>query len=95
MFVSLSHIRSREGLYTVPLAIELPPAAVKFERKGDKRSMQLEVLGVLKATTDKMLSRLGGNFDVNLTRAITSRSSTTTSSIGRTCSWRRANTRSI
>ena len=66
LFVSLSPFRSREGLYTVPLAIELPPAAVKFESKGDKRSMQLEVLGVLKATPDRILSRLGGNFDVNL-----------------------------
>lgn len=64
--VSLSSFRSREGLYTVPVAIELPPAAVKFERKGDKQSMQLEVLGVLKASSDRMLSRLGGNFNVNL-----------------------------
>jgi hypothetical protein len=67
-YVGLSKFRSREGLYTVPLALELPPAAVKFERKGDKRSMQLEVLGVLKAA-DKTLSRLGGNFDVNLSDA--------------------------
>ena len=66
LFVSLSSFRSREGLYTVPLAIELPPSAVKFERKGDKRAMQLEVLGVLKTAPDRMLSRLGGNFDVNL-----------------------------
>ncbi|HJU93209.1 MAG TPA: VWA domain-containing protein [Pyrinomonadaceae bacterium] len=64
--VSLSQFRSREGLYIVPLAIELPPSAVKFERKGDKQSMQLEILGVLKTTPDRMLSRLGGNFDVNL-----------------------------
>ena len=64
--VSLSPFRSRDGLYTVPLAIELPPSAVKFERKGDKQSMQLEVLGVLKATPERVLSRLGGNFDVNL-----------------------------
>ena len=64
--VSLSSFRSREGLYTVPVAIELPPSAVKFERKGDKHSMQLEVLGVLKSAPDRMLSRLGGNFDVNL-----------------------------
>lgn len=69
VYVSLSQFRAREGLFTVPLAIELPPAAVKFERKGDKRSMQLEVLGVLRTTTDKILSRLGGNFDVNLTDA--------------------------
>jgi VWFA-related protein len=66
LFVSLSQFRTREGLYTVPMAIELPPTAVKFERKGDKRSMQLEVLGVLKTAPEKMLSRLGGNFDVNL-----------------------------
>src|SRR5688500_2559023 len=65
--VALSQFRSRNGLFTVPVALELPPAAVKFERKGDKRVMQLEVLGVLKATPEKVLSRLGGNFDVNLT----------------------------
>jgi VWFA-related protein len=64
--VSLSQFRSRDGLFTVPVALELPPSAVKFERKGDKRGMQLEVLGVLKATPEKVLSRLGGNFDVNL-----------------------------
>jgi len=67
IFVSLSPFRSRDGLYTVPLAIELPPSAVKFDRKGDKQSMQLEILGVLKTSPERMLSRLGGNFDVNLT----------------------------
>ena len=30
VFISLSQFRSREGLYTVPLALELPPSAVKF-----------------------------------------------------------------
>ena len=64
---SLSHYRFRDGLYVVPLAIELSPEAVEFERKGEKRSMQLEVVGVLKITPDKPLSRLGGQFDVNLT----------------------------
>ena len=66
VFASVSAFRTRSGLYTVPLAIEIPPAAVKFDRKGDKQSMQLEVLGVVKATPDRMLSRLGGNFDVSL-----------------------------
>lgn len=65
--LSVSAFRSRDGMYTVPLAIELPPHAVQFDRKGEKRSLQLEVLGVLKATPDKVLSRLGGNFDVSLT----------------------------
>ena len=66
IFVTLSAFRTRHGLYNIPIAIEIPPSAVKFERKGEKQSMQLEVLGVLKATPDRMLSRLGGNFDVNL-----------------------------
>jgi VWFA-related protein len=66
VFVSLSQFRTREGLYTVPVAIELPPSAVTFERKGDKRAMQLEVLGVLKSGSERVLSRLGGNFDINL-----------------------------
>ena len=66
VFVSFSAFRGRNGLYTVPLAIEVPPSAVKFERKGDQQSMQLEVLGVLKATPDRMLTKLGGNFAVNL-----------------------------
>ena len=66
--ISVSQFRSRDGLYTIPLAIELSPDAVQAERKGDKRLLQLEVLGVLKSA-DAMLSRLGGNFDVSLTDA--------------------------
>ena len=69
LFVSLAPFRGSGGLYTVPLAIELPPAAVKFERKGDKRSLQLEVLGVLKVGSERIVSRLGGNFDVSLNAA--------------------------
>ena len=64
--LSLSHFRSRDGMYIVPLAIEVPPEAVQFDRKGEKRSMRLEVLGILKAA-NRTLARLGGNFDVNLT----------------------------
>ena len=69
VFTSLAPFRTGDGLYTVPLAIELSPSAVKFGTRGDKRSLQLEVLGVLKATPDRMLSRLGGTFDVNLSAA--------------------------
>jgi len=67
LFATLTPFRSQGGLYTVPLALELPPSAVRFETKGDKRLMQLDVLGVLKAGPDKILSRLGGSFDVSLT----------------------------
>ena len=66
--LELNSFRSREGFYTVPLSFEIPPAAVQFDRKGDKQRLQLEVLGVVRVEgEDRILSRLGGNFDVSLT----------------------------
>lgn len=65
--VELVPFRSGEGLYTVPVSIELPPAAVKFERKGDRQRMHLDFLGVVKEGPGRILSRLGGSFDVTLT----------------------------
>src|SRR5260370_13249536 len=66
--LELNSFRSREGFYTVPLSFEIPPASVQFDRKGDKQRLQLEVLGVVRVEgDDRILSRLGGNFDVSLT----------------------------
>jgi VWFA-related protein len=66
--LELSSFRSGEGFYIVPLSFEIPPAAIQFGRTGDKQRLQLEVLGVIRAEgEDKILSRLGGNFDVALT----------------------------
>lgn len=66
--LQLNSFRAREGFYIVPLSFEIPPAAVQFDRKGDKQRLQLEVLGVIRAEgDDKILSRLGGYFDVALT----------------------------
>ncbi len=72
-------IVARPGYYAIPPSqvvpfspddrkLEIPPAAVQFEHKGDKQRLQLEVLGVVRNEgEDKILSRLGGNFDVALT----------------------------
>ncbi|HJZ82764.1 MAG TPA: VWA domain-containing protein, partial [Pyrinomonadaceae bacterium] len=66
--VELTSFRNREGYYIVPLSFEIPPAAVQFDRKADKQRLQLEVLGVVRAEgKEKILSRLGGYFDVALT----------------------------
>src|SRR5712692_2011968 len=66
--LELNSFRSQGGFYTVPLSFEIPPAAVQFDRKGDKQRLQLEVLGVVRVEgEDRILSRLGGNFDVSLT----------------------------
>jgi VWFA-related protein len=67
LFVELSSFRSKEGHYIVPLAIEIPPGAVRFDQKDDKQQIQLDVLGVIRATQDKIISRLGGSFNVGLT----------------------------
>jgi len=64
----LDSFRSGGGYYIVPLSFEIPPGAVQFDRKGDKQRLQLEVLAVVRdESEDKILSRLGGNFDVALT----------------------------
>lgn len=66
--MELNSFRTREGTYIVPISFEIPPAAVQFEQKGDKQRLQLEVLGVVRIEgEEKILSRLGGNFDVALT----------------------------
>jgi len=65
--MELSPFRSQEGYYIVPLSFEIPQTAVQFDRKGDKQRLQLEVLAVVRNEgEDKILSRLGGNFDVAL-----------------------------
>ena len=65
--LQLTAFRSREGLYLVPLAFEVPPTAIQFDQRGDKHRLQLDVLGVVRAEgEDRILTRLGGNFDVAL-----------------------------
>ena len=66
--LQLNSFRSQPGFYIVPLSFEIPPAAVEFGQKGDKQRLQLEVLGLVRGEgDDKILSRLGGSFDVELT----------------------------
>jgi hypothetical protein len=64
--LELNSYRSQSGYYIVPLSFEIPPAAVEFGQKGDKQRLQLDVLGLVRGEGgDKILSRLGGNFDVD------------------------------
>ena len=66
--LELNSYRSQSGYYIVPLSFEIPPAAVEFGQKGDKQQLQLDVLGLVRGEgEDKILSRLGGNFDIELT----------------------------
>jgi VWFA-related protein len=67
--MQLNSFRFTEDFYVVPLSFEIPPEALRFEKKGDQQRLQLEVLAVIRAAgSDKILSRLGGNFDVALTK---------------------------
>jgi hypothetical protein len=66
--LGLNAFRAKDGFYVVPLSFEIPPAEVKFDHKENRERLQLEVLGVVRAEgQEKILSRLGGNFDVALT----------------------------
>ena len=65
--MELDSFRTRQGSYMVPLSFEIPPSALRFDRQGDKERLQLDVLGVVRNEgEDKILSRFGGNFDVQL-----------------------------
>jgi VWFA-related protein len=66
--LQLNSFRSQPGYYIVPLSFEIPPSAVEFGTKDGKQRLHLDVLGLVRAEgDDKILSRLGGNFDVELT----------------------------
>lgn len=65
-FLEVSPFRTEEGRYKVPLSIEVPPSAVKFDQKGNKQLLQLEFLGVIRETPTKILNRLGGSFNIVL-----------------------------
>jgi VWFA-related protein len=67
--MELNWFRSTEYNYVVPLSFEIPPSALRFEKKGDQQRLQLEVLAVIRAEgQDRILTRLGGNFDVSLSK---------------------------
>jgi VWFA-related protein len=64
----LNSFRSLPGYYIVPVSFEIPPLAVEFDVKDKKQRLQLDVLGLVRAQGDeKILTRLGGTFDVELT----------------------------
>jgi hypothetical protein len=65
--VELNAVRSKEGSYVVPLLFDIPPQSVTFQEQAGKRRLQLDVLGLVRKEGDeKILSRLGGNFNVEL-----------------------------
>jgi len=60
--------RAREGFYIVPLSFEIPPAAIQFIARAISNICNWKFLGLVRPEgEDKILSRLGGSFDVNLT----------------------------
>lgn len=67
LFVELSPFRSKQGRYIVPLSMEVPPAAVKFDKKGDKQHLQFDFFGVIRESSDRIIARLGSGFDIALT----------------------------
>lgn len=67
LFVGLSPFRAAGGGYVIPMSIEIPPSAVKFEQKGGKRQMQFDVLGRIRGAGEaRAVSRLGGYFQIAL-----------------------------
>ncbi len=70
LFIELSPFRFKGETYIVPLSLEVPPSAVKFEHKGDKQVVQFDIIGVIREAPGKIISRLGGGFNIPLSRRI-------------------------
>jgi len=66
LFVELSPFRSKGGRYIVPLSMEVPPSAVKFDKKGDKLHLQFDFFGIIRESSEKIIARLGAGFDIAL-----------------------------
>jgi len=69
LFVELCPFRFKGESYVVPLSLEVPPDAVKFDRKGDEQVVQFDVVGVIREAPGKIVARLGGGFNIPLTPA--------------------------
>jgi VWFA-related protein len=67
LFVELCQFRFKGESYVVPLSLEVPPGAVKFDRKGDKQIVQFDVVGVVREAPGKIVARLGGGFNYSMT----------------------------
>jgi VWFA-related protein len=66
--VESNSFKAQDGAYVVPLLLDIPPASVQFEEQNGKRRLQLDVMGLVrKEGEEEILSRLGGNFNVDLT----------------------------
>jgi VWFA-related protein len=65
--VGLSPFKAAGGRYVIPLSMEIPPGAVKFEQKGDRRQAEFDVLGrIREAGGEHAVARLGGYFQLAL-----------------------------
>ncbi len=67
LFVELSPFRFKGESYIIPLSLEVPPSAVKFERKGDKQNVQFDIIGAIRDESGKAIARLGSGFNIGLT----------------------------
>lgn len=67
LFVEMHPFRARGENYLIPISLEVPPAAIKFDRKGDKLNVQFDVLGAIRDEAGKVMARLGGGFNIALT----------------------------
>jgi hypothetical protein len=67
LFVELCPFRFKGESYVVPLTLEVPPGAVKFDRKGDKQIAQFDIVGVIREAPGKIIARLGGGIIRSLT----------------------------
>jgi hypothetical protein len=69
LFLRAGAFRETDGKYRVPVVIEVPTAAVQFEKAADTDRARFEILGLVRSPNGELLMRFGGRTQFTANRA--------------------------
>ena len=69
LFLRAAGFQDEGGLYRVPVILEIPTAAVRFDKAGGGYSTRLQIIGLVRNSEGDFCTRFGGAAQVNATEA--------------------------
>jgi VWFA-related protein len=69
LYLRAGAFREPQKDYRVPVILEIPAAAVQFEKNGENQRARLQILGLVRDAHNNLLMRFGGNTQFNATSA--------------------------
>lgn len=68
-FLRVAGFQADAGQYRIPVILEIPTAAMRFEKKNDKASARLQIIGIVRDSEGRFATRFGGMVQIALTEA--------------------------